>query len=98
MQQVVNDGILAVVAGSDTTSVALTCTVFCILTNPDCYAILQAEIDKFYPRGEDPFITGHHHHMPYLHAVMSVDVCTPTRSMLTLPSVTKLFVSTRPSL
>ena len=69
-RQLVDDGILAIVAGSDTTSSALTSIFACILANPECYATLQDEIDKFYPERADPFVTNHHRNMLYLDAVM----------------------------
>ncbi len=74
MQQLVDDGILAVVAGADTTSNALTSLLFCILTHPDAYENLQAEVDKYYPAGEDPTDPTHYREMSYLSAVMCVSV------------------------
>ena len=65
-----NDSILAIVAGADTTSTALTNATYCLLTQTDAYARLQAEIDKFYPPGEDALSPKHHRDMPYLTAVM----------------------------
>ena len=70
LQQLVDDGMLAVVAGSDTTSSCLTSIFFCILTHPEPYAKLQAEVDRFCPAGEDPSKTTHHHEMMYLNAIM----------------------------
>ncbi|RDX41710.1 high nitrogen upregulated cytochrome P450 monooxygenase 2 [Lentinus brumalis] len=70
VRQLIDDGILAVVAGSDTTSVALTSTFYCILTNPAVHTTLLAEIDKYYPPGEDASVTAHHRNMPYLQAVI----------------------------
>ena len=72
MQQLVDDGVLAIVAGADTTSSALTSLTYLLLTHPDAYEKLQAEIDKFYPAGEDALNTKHHRDMPYLTAVMYV--------------------------
>ena len=74
MKQLVDDGILAVTAGSDTTASALTSIIFCLLTNPDVYSLLREEVDRFYPRGEDAFATKHHASMPYMHAIMLVVV------------------------
>ncbi|KAI0755286.1 high nitrogen upregulated cytochrome P450 monooxygenase 2 [Daedaleopsis nitida] len=71
MQQLVDDGVLAIVAGADTTSGALTSLFYCILTHPEVYAKLQAEIDKYYPPGEDALSTKHHRDMPYLTAVIN---------------------------
>ncbi len=48
----------------------MTTLVYCLLTHPDVYERLQAEIDKFYPPGEDPMSTKHHRQMPYLNAVL----------------------------
>ena len=70
MKHLVDDGILAVTAGSDTTASALTSIFFCLLTHPDTYASLQDEVDKFYPKDEDPLVTKHHQDMVYLHAVV----------------------------
>ena len=69
-QHLVDDGILAIIAGADTTSIALTSITYCLLTHPDVYERLQAEIDKFYPAGENALSPKHHRDMPYLTAVM----------------------------
>ena len=67
-----SDGVLAIVAGSDTTATTLT-SLFCMLmANKVAYRRLQAEIDKYYPRGEDPCATTYHGDMKYLTAVMYV--------------------------
>ena len=47
MKQLVDDGILAVTAGSDTTASALTSIFFCLLTHPDVYSLLREEVDRF---------------------------------------------------
>ena len=70
MQHLVNDRILAIIAGADTTSIALTSITYCLLAHPDVYEWLQAEIDKFYPAGENALDPKHHRDMPYLTAVM----------------------------
>lgn len=48
----------------------MTNVFYCLLTHPEAYAKLQAEIDKFYPAGELASETKHHRDMHYLHAVM----------------------------
>lgn len=58
------------VAGSDTTSIALASTFYCVLRDPEVYAKLQAEIDEFYPMGEDAYAHERYRNMPYLQAVM----------------------------
>ncbi|RDX42087.1 cytochrome P450 [Lentinus brumalis] len=70
MEQLVDDGALAIVAGADTTSSAVTALVYCLLTHPGVYDRLQAEVDGFYPPGEDATSTEHHREMPYLTAVI----------------------------
>ncbi|KAI0749187.1 high nitrogen upregulated cytochrome P450 monooxygenase 2 [Daedaleopsis nitida] len=70
-RQLVDDGILAIVAGADTVSSALTSILFCLLTHPDVYARLQAEVDATYLPGEDPLANPKRaREMPYLHAVI----------------------------
>lgn len=69
---VIADALLAVVAGSDTTALVLTCLFFSLMRNPDVYARLQAEVDKFYPPGENALDPRHLKDMPYLEAVMCV--------------------------
>ncbi|TBU27644.1 high nitrogen upregulated cytochrome P450 monooxygenase 2 [Dichomitus squalens] len=69
-RQLYDDGVLAVVAGSDTTSSALTSVFNCLLTHPETYAKLQEEVDRFYPTGEDAFSMKHHRDMHYLQAVI----------------------------
>ncbi|PIL25991.1 cytochrome P450 [Ganoderma sinense ZZ0214-1] len=71
-RDLVNDGILAVIAGSDTVASALTSLFFCLLTNPRTYDTLQKEVDRYYPPGEDAYTSEFHREMPYLHAVMAL--------------------------
>ena len=66
------DGTLAIVAGSDTTSSVLSSIFYCLLTHPEAYVRLRAEVDAYYPPGEDALNTKHHAEMPYLNAVMYV--------------------------
>ncbi|RDX51365.1 cytochrome P450 [Lentinus brumalis] len=63
--ELADDGILTVVAGSDTASMTMTNVFYCLLTHPEAYAKLQAEIDKFYPAGEPASETKHHRDMHY---------------------------------
>ncbi|OJT14456.1 Cytochrome P450 67 [Trametes pubescens] len=71
LQQVVNEGVVAVVAGSDTVSITLTSIFFCLATHPEAYRLLEEEIDRFYPPGQDPCDTEHHRDMHYLTAVIN---------------------------
>ena len=70
MRQMQDDGLLAVVAGADTTASALTCLFFSLATHPGANATLQAEVDKHFPKGEDPLRSGDYRDMHYLTAVM----------------------------
>ncbi|KAL4246840.1 Cytochrome P450 superfamily protein [Abortiporus biennis] len=67
----VADGILAMVAGADTSSTALSNLIYCILRHPPTYQRLQEEIDEFYPAGESTFDTKYLKEMHYLDAVIN---------------------------
>ena len=69
-QLVLSDGLLAMGAGADTTASALSNILWLIIRHPQYYKRLQAEVDKFYPPGEDSLDPKHHTRMPYLEAVM----------------------------
>ena len=44
--------------------------VYCLCAYPEAYKRLQAEVDHFYPPGEDSLDAQHIHKMPYLTAIM----------------------------
>ncbi|KIP08940.1 hypothetical protein PHLGIDRAFT_68457 [Phlebiopsis gigantea 11061_1 CR5-6] len=67
---VISDGVTALVAGSDTTSTVLSSTFYLLLRHPEVYSRLQAEVDKFYPPGEDSLNPVHLPDMDYLSAVI----------------------------
>ncbi|KAH9937927.1 high nitrogen upregulated cytochrome P450 monooxygenase 2 [Epithele typhae] len=71
VQQLVDDGVLAIVAGADTTASALTMFVFCLLEHPEVYEKLQREIDKHYPAGEDATDVKNHRELLYLTACIN---------------------------
>ena len=71
-KEIVADGILAIVAGSDTTSILLSHLWYFLLRHPDCANRLQKEIDVAFPHGEDPMDFSRHVDMPYLNACMLV--------------------------
>ncbi|EKM49543.1 uncharacterized protein PHACADRAFT_153972 [Phanerochaete carnosa HHB-10118-sp] len=67
---VISDGLLALVAGADTTKTVLAGTFYSILLNPEVYKCLQAEVDKFYPPGENSLDPKHLPEMQYLEGVI----------------------------
>ncbi|KAI0367398.1 high nitrogen upregulated cytochrome P450 monooxygenase 2 [Pilatotrama ljubarskyi] len=71
ISRLVDDGVVAIVAGADTTSSTLTSIMFCLLTHPEAYKRLQEEIDRFYPPGDDPCDMKYHLEMHYLTAVIN---------------------------
>ena len=72
MHQLASDGILAVIAGFDTTSVVLSTLFYCLLCNPDIYERLQREVDHYYPPETSALDTKYYPEMSYLDAVMRV--------------------------
>ncbi|KAH7913197.1 cytochrome P450 [Hygrophoropsis aurantiaca] len=71
LAEVAADGVLAIVAGSDTTATTLSSLFWFLLNNPITYRRLQAEVDKYYPPGESALDTTHHQQMSYLNAVIN---------------------------
>ncbi|KAJ7217065.1 cytochrome P450 [Mycena pura] len=69
--EVVADGVLSIIAGSDTTSVALSSFVFFLLSNPDIYQRVQAEVDAIYPDGESLLDTSKHAELHFLTACLN---------------------------
>ncbi|KAH8980271.1 high nitrogen upregulated cytochrome P450 monooxygenase 2 [Lactarius akahatsu] len=53
LTDVAKDGSLAIVAGADTTSGALTATLYYLLCNPIAYDRLRAEVNAAFPTGEE---------------------------------------------
>ena len=72
MQEVLSDGGLAIIAGSDTTSTVLSGLFRFLLSDPEAYSRLQKEVDAVFPReAGDPFDAYKlEKNMPYLNAVM----------------------------
>ena len=72
LRNVVADGALAVVAGSDTTSMSMTSLFYLLLTHPEVYKRLRTEIDAVYPQGDvgSTFGAERHSQLAYLNACM----------------------------
>ncbi|KAJ7461566.1 high nitrogen upregulated cytochrome P450 monooxygenase 2 [Mycena latifolia] len=70
--EVVADGVLSIIAGSDTTGTALSCLVWFLLSNPDIYRRVQAEVDSVYPDGESsPLDATKHAELRFLTACLN---------------------------
>ncbi|KAH8107519.1 high nitrogen upregulated cytochrome P450 monooxygenase 2 [Phellopilus nigrolimitatus] len=70
--EIISNGALAIVAGSDTTSSTLGGIFYYLLTHPDVYKRLQKEVDAVFPPGEgDPFDATKLIEMPFLNAVIN---------------------------
>ncbi|KAI0265867.1 high nitrogen upregulated cytochrome P450 monooxygenase 2 [Gloeopeniophorella convolvens] len=54
MGAIAQNGILAIIAGSDTTSAVLTAIIHYLLRYPEAYERLQKEVDAAFPPGEEP--------------------------------------------
>ncbi|KAI0751746.1 high nitrogen upregulated cytochrome P450 monooxygenase 2 [Daedaleopsis nitida] len=69
--EIIANGTLAMIAGSDTTSIALSNIFYFVIKDPAVYKRLQAEVDHFFPPGESALETKNHPNMPYLNAVIN---------------------------
>ena len=70
-QQSVNDILVAVLGGADTTSSVLGGIFFYLLGNPSTFDRLKKEVDAEFPRVDgEPFDSTKLARMPYLNAVM----------------------------
>ena len=82
--EVISDGTLAIIAGSDTTSTTLSGLFYHLLSNPLDYQRLQKEIDQAFPHGEgDPFDTLKLSQLPFLNSVMCILLFTAFTQDLT---------------
>ncbi|KAF9256882.1 cytochrome P450 [Marasmius fiardii PR-910] len=68
---VASDGVLAVMAGADTTSAALRNFFYLIVAHPEHYKRLQREIDSFYPPEADAMDSSKHNNLVYLNACIN---------------------------
>lgn len=66
------DGIVAVVAASDTTASVFSSLVWFLLSHPECYRRVQLELDSVFVDGDDPVDVSKHPQLEFLSACMSV--------------------------
>ncbi|KAH9959236.1 high nitrogen upregulated cytochrome P450 monooxygenase 2 [Russula dissimulans] len=71
IDDVAQDGLLAIVAGSDTTSNTLTAVLYFLLHNPSAYGRLQEEVDSAFPSGEEPLDVSILSHMEWLNGCIN---------------------------
>ncbi|KAI0077212.1 cytochrome P450 [Panus rudis PR-1116 ss-1] len=69
--QVITEGNLAIIAGSDTTSSVLCNIFYLLLSHSDVLEKLQNEIDHYYPPQTDSLDSTHYSQMLYLEAVIN---------------------------
>jgi cytochrome P450 len=65
----ISDGILAIIAGSDTTATVLSAMFYHLLGNPESLARVEKEINEYFGQSE-PVDTEKLKNMPYLNACM----------------------------
>lgn len=68
---VYSDGLLAVIAGSDTTATTLTGLWYYLLGDPERFERLRNEVDTYFPPGEEPLDFTRMVNMPYLNACIN---------------------------
>jgi hypothetical protein len=64
------NGTLAIIAGSDTTSSILTAIIYYLLLNPAAYERLQEEVDSAFSSGEEPLDAVKLSHLEWLNGCM----------------------------
>ncbi|THU91373.1 cytochrome P450 [Dendrothele bispora CBS 962.96] len=53
LREIVSEGVVAILAGSDTTSSVLACLFWLLLAHSEYYSQVREEVDKVYPPGSD---------------------------------------------
>lgn len=69
-EELLADGMLAIIAGADTTSTILSHLFYFMMRHPECAERLRREIDATFPHGEEPADFSCLADMPYLNACM----------------------------
>jgi cytochrome P450 len=65
------EGLLAILAGSDTVNGSLSCAFYYLICNPAVYEHLQEEVDAAFPSGEEPLDVVKLTHMEWLNACIN---------------------------
>ncbi|KAJ7024290.1 cytochrome P450 [Mycena alexandri] len=65
------DGVVGVIAASDTTASALSSLVWFLLSNPKYYSRVQSELDSTFVNGDDPFDVTKHEQLEFLSACIN---------------------------
>ncbi|KAJ7137803.1 cytochrome P450 [Mycena epipterygia] len=65
------DGIVAVIAASDTTASVLSSLVWFLLSDPECYRRVQLELDSVFVDGDDPLDVSKHPQLEFLSACIN---------------------------
>ncbi|KAJ6531623.1 cytochrome P450 [Mycena vulgaris] len=71
LQSSAADGIIAIVAASDTTASVLSSLVWFLLSNPEYYLRVQLEIDSVFVDGDDPLDGSKHEQLQFLSACIN---------------------------
>lgn len=72
VSDILSDGTLAIVAGTDTIKTTLAAIFYHLLLNPSSYQRLQDEVDQIFPTPDDPMDFNKLKEMEYLDACMYV--------------------------
>ncbi|KIM78312.1 hypothetical protein PILCRDRAFT_11299 [Piloderma croceum F 1598] len=70
------DGLLAVVADSDTTPTTITVMWYYLLLNPSKFECLRNEIDAYFPQGDEPLDFTRMNTMPYLNGCINEGIAS----------------------
>ncbi|KAF8481478.1 cytochrome P450, partial [Russula emetica] len=68
---IAQNGMLAIIAGSDTTSSILSTIIYYLLLNPAAYKRLQEEVDSAFPSGEEPLDVAKLSHLEWLNGCIN---------------------------
>lgn len=71
LRAVISDGVLAIMAGADTTSAAMRHFFWMILAHPQYYKQLQEEVDATFPSEADALDSSKYCDMPFLNACLN---------------------------